>query len=220
MTTFIYKKALFYLIFEISTKNCVILITLVYIIEKLKKLNIFGNNNIQVKYMVILFSGRKDRFEREIIEILTKYGAFYISDKSVLENKNTFTIISAYKKTNINLTHGIAVFTENSERFVSQELPIGIIGVCEDKNKTALEIFKKNGIAVITCGVNSKNSITVSSINCNSLLTTLQRTVTDNKGRKIEAGEYKIKLNKEYSHFSVMASVAVLLLNGILPYEF
>ena len=80
--------------------------------------------------MVILFSGRKDRFEREIIEILTNYGAFYISDKSVFENKNTFTIISAYKKTNINLTGGIAVFTENSERFVSQELPIGIIGVC------------------------------------------------------------------------------------------
>ena len=67
--------------------------------------------------MVILFSGRKDRFEREIIEILTKYGALYISDKSVLENKNTFTIISAYKKRNlvlVGILSGIFAFLVQS----------------------------------------------------------------------------------------------------------
>ena len=170
--------------------------------------------------MVILFSSRKDKREKEIIEILTKYGASYISDKSVIKNNGNFTIISAYKKTEINTKNGIAIFIDETPRFKNQQFPIGIIGICEDINHKALEIFQKNGIAVISCGANLKNTITLSSINDSGLLAALQRTVTDNFGNKIDPSEFKIKLTKEYSPFAVMASVAVLLINGIMPSEF
>lgn len=170
--------------------------------------------------MVILFSGRKNRCEKEIIDILTKYGASYISDKFVSENQGIFTIVSTYKKTDIELNRGIAVFIDDTNRFENQTFPIGIIGICEDTNIKALKIFKKSKIAVISCGVNSKNTVTLSSINIDGLLATLQRTVTDTLGNTIYPSEFKIKLTKEYSPFSVMASVAVLLLNGIVPYEF
>ena len=170
--------------------------------------------------MVILFSSRKNKQEKEIIEILTKHGASYISDKSVIQNDGNFTIISTYKKTEINLKNGIAVFIDDTERFENQLFPIGIIGICEDINHKALEIFRKSGIAVISCGANLKNTITLSSINDSGLLATLQRTVTDNFGNEIDPSEFKIKLTKEYSSFSVMASGAVLLLNGNMPNEF
>ncbi len=170
--------------------------------------------------MVILFSSRKDKREKEIIEILTKYGASYISDKSVIKNNGSFTIISAYKKTEIDTKNGIAVFIDETPRFENQQFPIGIIGICEDINHKALEIFQKNGIAVISCGASLKNTITLSSINDSGLLAALQRTVTDNFGNKIDPSEFKIKLTKEYSPFAVMASVAVLLINGIMPTEF
>ena len=63
----------------------------------------------------------------------------------------------------------------------------------------------------------AKNTITLSSINSETLLTTLQRTVTDINGNEIEPEEFKIKLKKEYLPFSVMASVAVMLLCGVIP---
>ena len=170
--------------------------------------------------MVILLSNRKNKTEKEIIEILKQYGATFISDKFVSENDGNFTIISTYKKTDINLKKGIAVFIDNTSRFENQEFPIGIIGICEDKNTIALKEFQKNHIAVISCGMNLKNTITLSSINDDSLFATLQRTVTDYKGKSIDPSEFKIKLKKEYSPFAVMASLAILLLNGILPYEF
>lgn len=170
--------------------------------------------------MVILLTGRKNKTEKEIIEILTKYGASHISDKSVFENNGAFTIISTYKKTKIKIDKGVAVFIDDTERFNEQEFPIGIIGICETSNVKALETFKKSGNAVINCGINLKNTVTLSSINDNELLASLQRTVMDNCGNQIDPSEFKIKLTKEYLPFSVMASVAVLLLNGIIPNEF
>lgn len=170
--------------------------------------------------MVILFSGRKSKIEKEIIEILSKYGGNYISDKFVGDNSGTFTFLSVYKKSEIKLKKGIAVFIDDTKRFQNQNLPIGVIGICEDLNHKALEIFKNNNIAVISCGINSKNTVTLSSYNSENLLATLQRTLTDNFGNEIDPCEYRIKLSKEFHPFSIMASIAVLLLNGILPHEF
>ena len=68
--------------------------------------------------------------------------------------------------------------------------------------------------------MNSKNTVTLSSLNDNTLLTSLQRTVTDSKGTDIMPSEFKVKLNKKYNPFAVMACVAVLLINGIMPTEF
>ena len=64
--------------------------------------------------MVILLSNRKNKAEKEIIEILKQYGATYISDRFVSENNGNLTIISTDKKTNINLKKGIALFRDDT----------------------------------------------------------------------------------------------------------
>ena len=170
--------------------------------------------------MVILFSGRKSATERELIKILTGCGASYISDKAVSTGNGIFTIVSEYKKTDLNLENGVAVFLDDTERFSGQSFPNGMIGICEDTNKTALSLFKENNIPVISCGMGSKNTVTLSSLNSSSLLASLQRTVTDCKGNDIFPGEFKIKLSEDYTPFAVMAAAAVLLLNGITPESF
>lgn len=170
--------------------------------------------------MVLLFSSRKSKTEKEIIEILKSYGGAHISDREIVENNNTFTIVSFYKVSELNINGGVAVFCDDTEKFLPQTLPQNIIGICEDNNKTALSVFQKNGVSVISCGMNSKNTITISSLGNNQLFATLQRSVTDNSGSDVEPAEFKIKLKNQYQPFSVMASVAVLLLNSIKPNEF
>lgn len=170
--------------------------------------------------MVILFSDRKNRIEKEITEILTFAGADYISDKTIYSGEGFFSVISEYKKIDLKIKNGIAVFCGNADRFKTQVFPENIIGICEDTNTAALQLFKINRIPVISCGMNSKNTITLSSIIDNELLASLQRSIYDINGKKLEPAEFKIKLNKNYSPFSVMASLAVLLLKGIIPKEF
>lgn len=170
--------------------------------------------------MVILFSGRKNSCEKEIIEILTGYGANYISDSKVIDDGGNFTLISEYKKSELKIKEGIAVFIDNTNRFDGQILPCGIIGICEETNIKALEIFQKSNIPVISCGMGAKNTITLSSFNSTTLLASLQRTVTDRSGNPLDPGEFKIILTKDYSPFAVMAATSVLLLNGITPERF
>lgn len=170
--------------------------------------------------MVILFSSRKSKNESEITEILKKYGASFISDRTVSETSGKFTVVCVYKKTEISLNKGIGVFIEKTNRFKDQQLPIGIVGICEENNCEAFKIFKINNNAVITCGINSKNTVTFSSIGNNALLITLQRTIFDINGNPLYPCELNIKLTKQFSSLSVMVSAVILLLNGILPQEF
>ncbi len=167
--------------------------------------------------MVILFADRKSKTEKEIIEILTLFGASYISDKTVCSTEGAFTVVSEYKCIDLILNDGIAVICDITDRFKSQRFPTGIIGVCEDTNIKALDLFHKNHIPVITCGMNAKNTVTLSSLDNNIPFITLQRRITNLKGKIIEPAEFNIKLSKNYSPFSVMASVAILLLEGQIP---
>lgn len=167
--------------------------------------------------MVILFSDRKSVVEKEIISILTNFGATYISDKRVICGNTPITVIGVYKKTDLNIKKGVAVMLGVTNRFKEQKFTNSIIGICESSDKEAVEIFSKSPIAVISCGMGTKNTVTVSSIKENTALVTFQRNLTDIYGKTIEPAEYKIKLKGKYSEFSVMASTAILLLHGINP---
>ena len=78
----------------------------------------------------------------------------------------------------------------------------------------------ESGVPVITCGMNPKSTVTLSSLTSSSALVSLQRTVTDIFGNDTEPCELGIKLNRGRSPFAVTASAAVLLLAGITPAEF
>ena len=170
--------------------------------------------------MVILLSERKNKCENEIIKILKKYGADHISDKQILKNGGNFTLFSIYKKTDILTNNGIAVFIGENKRLKYQKLPIGVIGICEENNLTALENFKYNNSAVITCGINNRNTITLSSINEHSVLATIQRSFIDIAGNVIYPCEIKITLTEKYSPYAVMVATTVLIIKGITPQEF
>ncbi|MBO5322161.1 MAG: hypothetical protein J6B22_06135 [Clostridia bacterium] len=162
--------------------------------------------------MVILFSNRKSKLEKEIVEILIACGADVISDKSVVSAGGFFTLAICYKKTEIKTKKAIALYVDDSLRFKNQILPDEVIGICEDKNINALENFKKNKVAVVTCGNNPKNTITLSSIENGNYILTLQRQITNLKGDTLCPADYKITLEKQYSPEAVMLSGAVLCL--------
>ena len=164
--------------------------------------------------MVILFCDKNSVIEKEIIEILKRHGFNAITDQGIcILNKNPI-ILSAYKKTRLNLERGIAVFCDNTNIFRGQFLPKNIVGICEQENHTALQILKDNKSQSIVCGVSPLSSVTISSIKEGVYLITLQRTVSNCYGKDIEPSEFKITLSEKYNPFSVMASLLILLLES------
>lgn len=170
--------------------------------------------------MVILFSNRKNKTEKDVIEILTACGADFVSDKTVSASGGYFTVAACYKVINLKIKKGIAVIIDDTEKYDKQYLPMSVTGICEDGNLKALEIFEHNSIPVITCGNNHKNTLTISSINGKNIVVTLQRTVTDIYGKKMYPADFKIKLKKNYLKEAILLSVAILLLCGTEPKEF
>ncbi len=167
--------------------------------------------------MILLFSERRSKTEEEITKILTRSGVSHISDRHILRGDEKVTAISLFRKTDISLKSGVAVFCDDADRFIGQNIPDGITGICEDTNTVALKVFQENNVKVISCGMGPKNTVTFSSINENALLVTLQRSITDCNGEELLPCELKIKLKQKYNPFSVMAATTVLLLYGIIP---
>lgn len=145
--------------------------------------------------MVMLFSEEDNKYKKEIKEILSNLGV----SCSLTEKMNT---------------KGIVIFLDNAENIADKGLSKSIVGICEDCNKTALKLFTNSDITVITCGMNPKNTITCSSINSGTYLISLQRNIFNLRGKEIEPQEFKVTLKKKYLPYSVMASVAVILLYG------
>ena len=161
--------------------------------------------------MVIIFSRRNSRFLKEIANILCNFGCGYIDDRKIVLKENCFSVIAEYNKTNIDFIKGVVVFCDDTEKFNGQTLPPNAIGVSDGNNRNALNIFKNNKTAAISCGMNPKNTITLSSIENGKIFISLQRTIIDINGNKIEPGEYKMDYNNSYDPFSYLISLAVLL---------
>lgn len=115
--------------------------------------------------MIIIFADKKTKCGTEISDILYR---------CIPKRQTDFDIVTEY--------------SENID------FPPGSIGVCEDSNSEALKSLMKNCVPVISCGMNGKNTVTLSSVGGSAALVSLQRTVTDIYGRDREPAEFRIRL--------------------------
>ena len=117
--------------------------------------------------MIIIFTDKKTKCGTEISDILYR---------CIPKRQTDFDIVTEY--------------SENID------FPPGSIGVCEDSNSEALKLLMKNCVPVISCGMNGKNTVTLSSVGGSSALVSLQRTVTDIYGSDREPAEFRLRLRR------------------------
>lgn len=166
--------------------------------------------------MVVLFSDENSIFEDEITDILDNYKADCRSRNRVFCSGASFKLVTAHKPLKIDAPYCTAVMLASSDVFAKQEFPERTVGIYEENNRFALELFYKRNVPVISCGMNCKNTVTMSAVEGNKPLVSLQRSITDVNGKQIEQGEFMLENNADYHPFSVMAAKTVLLLNGIV----
>jgi len=161
--------------------------------------------------VVFVLTDKENKEEKEITEILSELGAAIVSDNGIFEKASDFTAVFLRNATQIVAERGIVIATDSLKNFKNQHFPKGFIGVCAENNKSALKLFKKNNLSVITCGTGTKNTLSVSSIDEGSMLLCLQRSITDINGDITEPCEIKINSKKQRNLFSLLAAVCVLI---------
>ncbi len=67
-------------------------------------------------------------------------------------------------------------------------------------------------LRLISCGLSSKDTLTLSSFTADSAVVSLQRSITSLSGAIVEPGDYPISIGATIDQFSILASVAVLIL--------
>lgn len=71
---------------------------------------------------------------------------------------------------------------------------------------------------LISCGLRQRDTLTLSSLDSQKPVFSVQRTINTLRGEPLEIGEYPLVITEEHNHRDIIAAAAVLLLNsGNLP---
>lgn len=99
---------------------------------------------------------------------------------------------------------------------VRPDLRLGnMLSVTESDNENALSLLRQSGSPVIGCSMSGCDTLTLSCLDENGALVSLQRSVCTLGGTLIEPCEIKLRLSKETALFPLLAACAVLLLSDI-----
>jgi len=88
------------------------------------------------------------------------------------------------------------------------------VAVVDARKQELLTCVSETGLNAITCGLSTRDTITLSSIDVDSAVVNLQRSMSCFDGRVLEPQEIPLKLEGPVDNFALMAASAVYLLTG------
>ncbi len=110
-------------------------------------------------------------------------------------------------------TSGGVIIVQNPP---NKEITVGkdCVGIAEENDEAALNLFKKWGLPVVTCGYSSTATITISSDRADSAVISVRRPIITIFGQRIEEGEITVHGVKGRDRFALLAWAAATLLLG------
>lgn len=87
------------------------------------------------------------------------------------------------------------------------------VGICDSCDDTSLIYFKDKNIPVITCGMGTKNTLTLSSFDDTSAIITIQRKLPFENDKHEKPEEISLRFKNGLTAFTVMAIFAVIKLS-------
>ena len=130
--------------------------------------------------------------ERYVKNELSQENVLFINDKTISNMKNIkFDAIVIDSK--INNRNNLRKILSNTKYVIlNSDIEID------------LEVIKGLDITIITYGFNSKSTFTVSSLTENNIIICLQRIIFKPNGKKVEPGEYRLKLDENTEKYATI----------------
>lgn len=130
--------------------------------------------------------------ERYVKNELSQENILFINDKTIANMKNIkFDAIVIDNK--INNRNNLRKILSNTKYVIlNSDIEID------------LEVIKGLHTTIITYGFNSKSTFTVSSLTENNIIICLQRIIFKPNGKKVEPGEYQLKLDENTEKYAII----------------
>lgn len=89
-----------------------------------------------------------------------------------------------------------------------------LVAVVDSSDSTVTEQVSATKLPAITCGLFARDTITLSSMNVDSAVIGIQRSISCFDGSRAEPQDIPVKLAKSVDSFTLMCAAAVLILSG------
>lgn len=145
-------------------------------------------------FLVGIVTNQKNELyvKKELSDIICKENIIFINDKNISNMKNIkfeFIVID----TQIN---NIAEF----RKIISNSKYVILNSDIENN----IEVIKDLNLMIVTYGFNNKSTFTVSSITESNIIICLQRIIFKPNGKKVEPGEYRLKLDENTEKYAII----------------
>lgn len=156
----------------------------------------------------IIFYGDKndDKIKNAIVRALSNYNK--LNSISLYEYEDIADSVNILNKS------GIFVF-KNSSSDKQVIIPKGFIAVFSDINLDAISKLEKLDIPAVSCGMSSKDTISVSSIDDYSVMISIQREILLFSGEKIEPHDFCVFLKEKLDIYPLLVASLTLILSDV-----
>lgn len=170
--------------------------------------------------IIVIYGSEEDKSLNDtLLRALAKYGGvqFHCKDKiiSYSEQGNPKYLVYDVNKLPLFLNcEGILILKNSFKDIDDNYLPSNFLPVFDNQNLKAVKFLKDRCKIVLTCGVSSKNTLSISSIDESSAVVSLQRYMII-KNKIVEPHDFTINLTKQVEPQDLLFTCAILLLSDI-----
>lgn len=108
----------------------------------------------------------------------------------------------------------VVVFKEAGKLNVGFDTQKQVVAIVDSCNQDVMKLVSETELPAITCGLSARDTITLSSINEDSAVIDLQRSITCFDGKIMEPQEIPISLCSTIDSFALMCVAAIFILSG------
>lgn len=153
-----------------------------------------------------------------LIPALKFYGGLCYSGRNAVMQYGTtaeYFLFESDGVPKIGLGKGILLLKDKLNETMPAPVPDGFICVLGSRNEQAAHLLCESKATVVTCGMGSKDTLSLAGLDAAAACVSLQRNMATLGGKLLEPHDFNVKLLQQRSPEQILAVSAVLLLSGI-----
>ena len=169
--------------------------------------------------VVLCGAEKDDGISRAMERVLSQYGGVQrYNGRQLIGDKNSAAPrFLLYESAHIPLVQnlrGILIFKNSFAYREKEKIPSRLIPVLDAQNTEAISVLTGTGCVAISCGMSTRDTLSVASFDYLSAVVSLQRDLKILTGHVLEPHDITLSLTEQIGVYPLLSICAVLLLSG------
>lgn len=169
--------------------------------------------------ILLLGDAQNHTFRNALLPVLERYGGvLYVGERQIfrlIAEKPAFFVYDCERMPELHLDRGLLLFTGSCPQTAPILLPSGICSILESGNQQAAALLQNSKSPVVTCGMSTKDTLSVASVEEDGAVLSLQRNVSTLDGRLVEPHDFRVSFRAGMRSQQLLSISMILLLCGV-----